>query len=146
LTGGWIGRDDKFIITLPQNPGDRAADALADYYQTFPDFMGVPAQWPEHGSPVDVAGALPTGLGIPGGGPRSLLAFGGVVLRAIALSWQSPKFLAELTDETREDAAPVLGEWLGYNNPFNFLLQFKIDKEFRWITTRTSGSTHILPT
>ena len=29
-----------------------------------------------------VGAALPTGLGIPGGGPDSLLAFGGVVLRA----------------------------------------------------------------
>lgn len=36
--------------------------------------------------------ALPTDLGIPGCGPDSMPAFGGLVLRAIALAWTDPDF------------------------------------------------------
>ena len=38
--------------------------------------------------------ALPTDLGIPGCGPDSMPAFGGLVLRAIALAWTDPNFKA----------------------------------------------------
>lgn len=128
LTGGWIGRDDAFVITLPQAPKSDAAQALAAYYQQFPVFMGPAIDC----LAVDpAAGALPTGLGIPGGGQGSLLAFGGVVLRAIALAWKSDQFLHELT-RAQTDATPVLSQWLGYNNPFNFELHFVRNPAFTW--------------
>lgn len=135
LTAGWIGPDDAFVIVLPQAPATHAAEALAAYYQLFPCFMGASEAFEE---PVTggVGAALPTGLGIPGGGPDSLLAFGGVVLRAIALAWQSPEFHAALTREDGADKAPVLSQWLGYNNPFNFQVRFVTEAAFTWNAER----------
>lgn len=127
MTGGWIGRDDAFVITLPEAPKSDAAQALAAYYQQFPVFMGPAADCLADPG----ASALPTGLGIPGGGPGSLLAFGGVVLRAIALAWKSDQFLHELTRDGL-DATPVLSQWLGYDNPFNFELHFVRNPAFTW--------------
>jgi ribosomally synthesized peptide (two-chain TOMM family) len=124
LTSGWIGPDDAFVIVLPQAPQTHASEALAAYYQLFPNFMGVSASFEEQQGGGMLRGALPTGLGIPGGGPDSLLAFGGVVLRAIALAWQSPEFHEALTRNDGADKAPVLSQWLGYNNPFNFKVRF----------------------
>jgi ribosomally synthesized peptide (two-chain TOMM family) len=127
LTGGWIGRDGTFVITLPQAPKADAAQALAAYYQQFPVFMG-----PAIDCLADLSdGAWPTGLGIPGGGPESLLAFGGVVLRAVALAWKSDQFQSELTRD-QVDATPVLSQWLGYNLPFNFELLFVRNPAFTW--------------
>ncbi len=135
LTAGWIGPDDAFVIVLPQAPATHAAEALAAYYQMFPNFMGASTavQEPQdQQEPGMLRAALPTGLGIPGGGPDSLLAFGGVVLRAIALAWQSPEFHAELTRDDGTDKAAVLSQWLGYNNPFNFQVRFVTDAAFTW--------------
>jgi ribosomally synthesized peptide (two-chain TOMM family) len=131
LTAGWVGPDDAFVIVLPQAPATHASEALAAYYQLFPNFMGSTASFD---APPDgmLRAALPTGLGIPGGGPDSLLAFGGVVLRAIALAWQSPQFHAELTNDDGLDKGAVLSQWLGYNNPFNFQIRFVTDDAFTW--------------
>lgn len=133
-TGGWVGRDDRFVIHLPPPPpknGPSQAEALAAYYQHFPNFMG-----PAHAVSCDEhhkeAAGLDTGLGIPDGGPGTLLAFGGVVLRALALSWQRPDFREELKATENTDATQVLSQWLGYNSPFNFLLQFKEDTDITW--------------
>ncbi|CAM3666687.1 BMA_0021/BMA_0022 family TOMM bacteriocin [Paracidovorax anthurii] len=137
LTAGWIGLDDAFEIVFPQAPSERATEALASYYQLFPTLMGasallgndpVPPQGPSH----VVDAALPTGLGIPGGDPGSLLAFGGVVLRAIALAWQSKEFKAELLDPASSNVASVLSQWLGYNNPFNFSIKFVPNEALVW--------------
>jgi ribosomally synthesized peptide (two-chain TOMM family) len=135
-TSGWIGLDDAFEIALPQAPTDpgQRAMALAAYYQNFPDVMGplssAPASSTATGAPV-LEGALPTGLGIPGGGPDSLLAFGGLVLRAIALAWHDATFHQQLVN-TEPDASPVLSQWLGYNNPFNFQVRFIPTPSFTW--------------
>ncbi len=40
LTGGWIGMDDGFEIVLPNRPASGAAEALAAFYQIFPDLLG----------------------------------------------------------------------------------------------------------
>lgn len=130
LTSGWVGPDDSFVIVLPQAPSSQATEALAAYYQLFPDFMGPAAAYEK--PPGVIGGALPTGLGIPGGGDGSLLAFGGVVLRAVALAWQSPEFLFDLTRDPDADKAPVLSQWLGYNNPFNFKILFTTNSAFTW--------------
>ncbi|AVS70590.1 hypothetical protein C8247_09235 [Paracidovorax avenae] len=134
LTAGWIGLDDAFEIVFPEAPSDRAAEALASYYQLFPTLMGATADISneEHVPPGIVGGALPTGLGIPGGDPGSLLAFGGVVLRAIALAWQSKEFRDELLNPECSDAAGLLSQWLGYNNPFNFSIRFTPNKALTW--------------
>lgn len=138
LTAGWIGPDDAFVIVLPQAPSpSHATEALAAYYQLFPNFMGSAAAFDKPDKPVGPPqGALPTGLGIPGGGADSLLAFGGLVLRAIALAWQSPEFLADLTRDPRSDKASVLSQWLGYNNPFNFSIRFDSNPELIWDAKR----------
>jgi ribosomally synthesized peptide (two-chain TOMM family) len=138
LTAGWISPDDAFVIVLPQAPtSSHAAEALAAYYQLFPNFMGAAAAFDKPDKPVGPPqGALPTGLGIPGGGPDSLLAFGGVVLRAIALAWQSPQFLSDLTGDLATDKAPVLSQWLGYNNPFNFQIRFATHPKLTWDAAR----------
>ena len=133
LTSGWVGPDDAFGIVLPQAPASNATEALAAYYQLFPNFMGSAAAFDKPAEPVGPPqGALPTGLGIPGGGADSLLAFGGVVLRAIALAWQSPEFLGDLTTDPDVDKAPVLSQWLGYNNPFNFEIKFTANPQLTW--------------
>jgi ribosomally synthesized peptide (two-chain TOMM family) len=129
LTAGWIGGDDAFVITLPQKPASDAVEALAAYYQLFPDFMGASVSVD---LPSPSSTSLPTGLGIPGGGPGSMLAFGGVVLRAIALGWKDPAFLTALINPELTDATPVLSQWLGYNNPFNFQLRFVTNPHFVW--------------
>lgn len=145
LTAGWIGLDDQFHIVLPQAPAEaEASEALARFYQIYPDFLGPVASVSmskEHQAPVTndlehahtmVSAAMPTGLGIPGGGPDSLLAFGGVVLRAIALAWTEPQFKAELLHPAGGDAAAVLSQWLGYNNPFNFQIHFVDSPALTW--------------
>lgn len=137
LTAGWIGLDDVFVIVLPQEPSSHAPEALAAYYQLFPNFMGASAGFDKPDKPAGPPqGALPTGLGIPGGGPDSLLAFGGVVLRAIALAWRSPEFLADLTRAPGTDKAAVLSQWLGYNNPFNFQIHFEANSQLTWDAAR----------
>jgi ribosomally synthesized peptide (two-chain TOMM family) len=137
LTAGWIGPDDAFVIVLPEAPSALAPEALAAYYQVFPNFMGSAAAFdPPPTPPGPVQGALPTGLGIPGGGADSLLAFGGVVLRAIALAWKSPEFLADLTRAPGTDKAPVLSQWLGYNNPFNFEIRIATNPQLTWDAKR----------
>lgn len=60
--------------------------------------------------------ALPTDLGIPGCGPDSMPAFGGLVLRAIALAWTDPDFKEALLYPPGGDASSVLSQWLGYTN------------------------------
>ena len=128
LTERWIGRDDVFVIALPQAPSiANAAEGLAAYYQQFPALMG-PAVAVE--SAASRAQILP--MGTPDAGAESLLAFGSVVLRAIALSWKSDQFLKALTDPELQDATPVLSQWLGYNNPFNFQLRFMVNRHFTW--------------
>ena len=137
LTAGWIGPDDAFVIVLPQAPFSHATEALAAYYQLFPNFMGSAAAFDKPEKSVGPPqGALPTGLGIPGGGADSLLAFGGLVLRAIALAWQSPEFLGDLTRDPSGDKAPVLSQWLGYNNPFNFQIRFVTNPQLTWDAAR----------
>lgn len=141
LTGGWIGMDDRFEIVLPNRPQSGATEALAAFYQIFPDLLG-PVYDVEH-APKDVddnvddlepvvKASLPTSLGIPGGGPDSLLAFGGVVLRAIALAWTDANFKEALLNPPGGDATSVLSQWLGYNCPFNFVIQFNANTNLNW--------------
>ena len=137
LTAGWVGPDDAFVIVLPQKPEEaQEAEALAAYYQLFPNFMGSADSFDKPSKPNGAQAELPTGLGIPGAGPGSLLAFGGVVLRAIALAWRSPEFLVDLSRDSEVDKSPVLSQWLGYNNPFNFEILFDTNPQLTWDATK----------
>lgn len=147
LTAGWIGSDDLIEIYLPQKPADDnlCAEALAQYYYNFPDFLG-PLKG-ENGdqtgaqtTQASVTGALPTQLGI---GDDEFTDFGALMLRAIALSWvkKSP-FLDELLaasgnpnhpgEDEHSDATPVLSKYFGYNNPWNFKLRFRLAPNFTY--------------
>ena len=133
LTGGWIGMDDRFEIVLPTRPTDGATEALAAFYQIFPDLLGpVGDVEQEPASNGVIMAAMPTDLGIPGGGADSMLAFGGVVLRAIALAWTDADFKEALLNPPGGDATSVLSQWLGYNCPFNFVIQFKANPNLKW--------------
>jgi ribosomally synthesized peptide (two-chain TOMM family) len=135
LTERWIGRDDVFVIALPQAPAVAdAAEALAAYYQMFPAMMGPAVAY--QGESSRAGHILPAGT--PDQGADQLLAFGSVVLRAIALSWKDEAFLRTLVD--RADATPVLSHYLGYNNAFNFQLRFAPNHGFTW-ASRTGAWT-----
>jgi ribosomally synthesized peptide (two-chain TOMM family) len=127
LTERWIGRDDVFVIALPEAPSiANAAEGLAAYYQMFPAMMGPAVAF--EGSSPRAGQILPAGT--PDNGAEQLLAFGSVVLRAIALSWKSDQFRRDLIDQ--QDATAVLSQYLGYNNPFNFQLRFVPNRAFTW--------------
>jgi len=59
------------------------------------------------------------------------------VLRAIALAWHDTTFYKQLVDAS-PDASPVLSQWLGYNNPFNFQVRFIPTPQFTWDATTSS--------
>lgn len=127
LTERWVGRDDLFVIALPQAPSvAHGAEALAAYYQQFPALMGAAVAF--DGVSSRAGQILPSGT--PDNGAEQLLAFGSVVLRAIALTWKSDQFRRELIDQ--QDATAVLSQYLGYNNPFNFQLRFAPNRAFTW--------------
>ena len=52
-------------------------------------------------------------------------AFGGLVLRAIALAWTDPDFKEALLYPPGGDASSVLSQWLGYNSPVQFQDQIR---------------------
>jgi ribosomally synthesized peptide (two-chain TOMM family) len=53
-------------------------------------------------------------------------------LRAIALYWEDPSFKEELLnpDGDHTDKTAVLSKFFGYNNPWNFAINFKECKTF----------------
>ncbi len=129
LTSGWVGPDDSFVISAAAGTVSQATEALAAYYQLFPDFMG-PAACLRKAARRRWGRCPPASAFLAA--TASLLAFGGVVLRAVALAWQSPEFLFDLTRDPDADKAPVLSQWLGYNNPFNFKILFTTNSAFTW--------------
>lgn len=130
-TAGWIGPNDRFIINIPATPKkeDQQTEALAAYYQLFPTFLG-----PEQNAPVpDCNAALPTKLGVDSG---PFLEFGGVTLRAIALVWEDSSFADGLISSSQEDSTPILSKYFGFNNPWNFNIEFRYDPNFFWDGTQ----------
>lgn len=130
LAAGWVGSNDVFEIELPIKPEESTDEtcALAAYYQQFPHFMGgTTTTWEP--PKIGPCGMLPLEIDLSG----SLLEFGGVILRAIALYWKSSEFKEQLNDASKHgDAAPIISRWLGYSNPFNFFLRFKAPTDFTW--------------
>lgn len=122
-TAGWIGLNDKFIINIPKKPETKdQSGKLAEYYQLFPTLLGTQESKEECDQHQGrVASELPQDLGT---NPGPFLELGGVTLRAIALAWKDDHFCKELTNPSENDATPVLSKYLGYNNPWNFSIQF----------------------
>jgi ribosomally synthesized peptide (two-chain TOMM family) len=122
-TAGWVGPNDRFIIHIPGKPDDpnQQVQALAAYYQLFPTLFGYKKL---------IGAGQPEDLGVD---QKPFLEFGGVTLRAIALSWLDDDFLNELTHPTLADATPVLSRYLGYTNPWNFRIKFKVHPDFVWL-------------
>jgi len=136
-TAGWICPNDYFIINLPTQNEAKGYEvqALAAYYQEFPTLLGVNKKPDENNKkdsvPYSVGGAI-ADLGID---PTPFLEFGGVTLRALALAWKNTdpnNFRNELFNNNLDDATPVLSKYLGFNNPWNFMLQFVESSEFTW--------------
>lgn len=124
---GWVGPNDRFIINIPDKPGDpnQQVQALAAYYQIFPTLFGISKKT----DMIVIAAALPQDLGVD---QKPFLEFGGVTLRAIALAWVDGGFLNELTNPDLVDATPVLSRYLGYTNPWNFRIKFVVHPDFVW--------------
>lgn len=112
-TGGWIGPRARLTIDFPAPPAvatDHPA-ALASYYSELPSPFGEPPPGPQ---PPGVA----SGAGGHGMGHMSdALVLGGVIVRALAISWADASFRQQLIG-----GAPINGllmDYLGYNFPWN---------------------------
>jgi ribosomally synthesized peptide (two-chain TOMM family) len=113
-TRGWIGVEDGFTIYIPceDKPPAHAADVLARYYQE-----------------------RPTPLGRPDGDigteaiPSAFAQFGGMTMRAVALTWEDAEFRRKLIDHgapgKRRTANEVFEDYLDYQIPWNFGMCFK---------------------
>ncbi|MCE2029020.1 BMA_0021/BMA_0022 family TOMM bacteriocin [Sessilibacter corallicola] len=136
LVQGWVGPMDHMELTLPAKPNiepNQLAHALAQYYLLFPTPFGPTQEIEEDDSDVMME-ALPTDLGES---PESILDFGGVILRAVSVGWSHPEFFEELIKASNEtgNATPILTKYLGWQNPFNFQLRFKISSDFTYTPT-----------
>ncbi len=96
-TGSWVGPRAKMVLRFPLAPDDVAirASALAAYYQELPSPFGQKHDPTSKNlgapSPAGGGGSAGTSAGSGGAGmghESDAFVLGGVVLRALALSWQ----------------------------------------------------------
>lgn len=142
-TGRWVGNDDRMTIFMPEDPGvDHRVEGLAQYNFIFPSFMGKvksdiellfnkkeQIEFIDYLVSKDIE--IPTILTL-GESDLDLLSFTATMLRAIALYWEDPSFKEELLnpDGDHTDKTAVLSKFFGYNNPWNFAINFKECKTF----------------
>jgi ribosomally synthesized peptide (two-chain TOMM family) len=143
------------LPAAPKNVADRA-QALAAYYQLLPSPFG---QKPGSSGTARGVGGSTGGVGTSAGtsagaggagmGHESAgFVLGGVILRALALSWQDPIFAQQLIGNP--DALTVLENWQGYSCPWN--MQFLVEasmSEFKggvWDPVPTNRLTFFVPT
>lgn len=120
--GGWIGPDATIGVWLPPPPKDKKdyAEAWAKYYDEFPSLFGSRAE------------DAPYPLGM--GQWKEFLEFGAVTMRFIAMAWGDAELREELFDASVffedvlivENAVSLLHKWVGYNVPWNMVIQFKM--------------------
>ena len=142
-TGRWVGDDDRLTIYFPEDPGvDHRVEALAKYNFIFPTFMGkIKSNFEmlfdeeSQQSIVDVLNEkhipIPAILNM-GVADFDLLDFSATVLKAISLYWEDEHFKGSIINkrDNFSDKTPMLSKWFGYNNPWNFILNFKDNKPF----------------
>lgn len=119
--GGWTGPNDKFTLFLTTKP-DRVAQraqALAEYYQLFPTLFGTGASVSMSSQPRPLDGES-----------NPFLDFGEVNLHAVALAWKDDTFREKLLNPISGDATPILSQYLGFNNPWNFF--FRISRGYQF--------------
>lgn len=157
-TAGWYGGEDFIEIYIPKPPSSDLSEALAAWYHQNPSFLrepsssGMPA-FPESDFvvPNEVPQKILTELGnlmnmaIPthlGDSSTDFLAFGSVILRAVALAWREhsfpekdqnfiKQFITETdtiteTGQTSGKAIQALEAFFGYKYPWN------LDLVVRW--------------
>ncbi|WP_299006388.1 BMA_0021/BMA_0022 family TOMM bacteriocin [uncultured Shewanella sp.] len=142
-TGRWVGDDDRLTIYFPDDPSiDHRVEALAKYNLMFPTFMGriksnFEMLFNAESQQVIIDSLNEKHIPIPsiltmGVADFDLLDFSAVVLRAISLYWEDGNFKASIINEKGDfsDKTPILSKWFGYNNPWNFSLNFKNNKRF----------------
>ncbi|HKO52622.1 MAG TPA: BMA_0021/BMA_0022 family TOMM bacteriocin [Polyangiaceae bacterium] len=110
-TGGWIGPRARLTIQFPEQPGDAAIpSASAAYYALLPNPFGE--------APPPDAGGASSGAGGHGMGHMSdAFVLGGVILRALTISWKDPIFRAQLV--SGQPINGLLMDYIGYNLPWN---------------------------
>lgn len=142
-TGRWVGNDDRMTIFMPEDPGlENRVAGLAQYNFIFPSFMGkVKSDFQllfnekEQIEFIDYLVSknieIPTILTM-GESDIDLLSFNATLLRAISLYWDDPSFKEELlnAEGDHSDKTPILSKFFGYNNPWNFAINFKECKTF----------------
>ncbi|MCL1123957.1 BMA_0021/BMA_0022 family TOMM bacteriocin [Shewanella surugensis] len=149
-TGRWVGDDDRLTIYLPRDPEDpllknnnvpnmidNRVEALAKYNFIFPTFMGkIKSNFEmllnEKNQHEFIKLLIENEVPIPsiltmGVADFDLLDFSATVLRAISLYWEDDTFKTSIinVDDNYSDKTPILSKWFGYNNPWNFIINFK---------------------
>jgi ribosomally synthesized peptide (two-chain TOMM family) len=137
LTGGWVGPDAVMTLRLPNAPAEEQQSlALAAYYAEMSTPFGKAFKGRQ-----DLAAtfeAVDGGNGGDGsdgsdgdglGHSNDAFVLGGVILRALALSWSSDEFRQQFF---QGDALVALENWVGYNFPWNMQIKAKLDEELEW--------------
>ncbi len=115
----WIGSNDRLIVKIPKTPEEsQQVEALAAYYQIFPTLFGS-----SDNTPVFTDA---------GGTSDPFFQFGSATINIIAMAWKDSVFMGQLTDPDLKDATHLINRYLGYQNPWNFNLQFEYETNFSW--------------
>lgn len=111
-TGGWIGPRAHLTFQFPAPPADvDIPAAAAAYYARLPNPFGEP-------QPVMGLAAVSSGAGGQGMGHASdAFVLGGVIVRALTVSWSNSDFRTKLTSGASING--LLMDYLGYNLPWN---------------------------
>ncbi len=109
----WFGaRTDRMLVTLPPKPTDRSEGAwLAAYCAEYPSPLGR---------------CSTSGLDAP----DDFVWFGTVIGRLIALTWKREDVEQALTTQYQDDARGYVQNILGIMIPWNFKVQFKVEKDW----------------
>ncbi len=136
-TGGWVGPDFALQLRLPPGPTSEVEQltAITRYYALLPSPFGQLRKGEKHcrdnaktccdRPDADLAEDSSDGAGGSGMGHwADALVLGGVIVRALALSWSNADFKQQLAS----DALTALENWLGYNSPWNMSLSVDFEQ------------------
>ncbi|MDD9939583.1 MAG: BMA_0021/BMA_0022 family TOMM bacteriocin [Myxococcales bacterium] len=136
LTGSWVGPNAILELRLPKAPDDAEehAAALAEYYALLPSPFGFErSEEVQDGAESGGSSHQVTSAGAGGSGMghfSDALVLGGVVMRALALSWESADFREHVFSRGR--ALGALQAWLGYSCPWNMDIE-AVPSSIEWL-------------